>query len=77
MLGVIRLTFEDDDESMSDDDDFFSVASTIPLVAVRSISDHVWGPYTSRLTFDTQRCDALVDCVKSILCTHIRPVFTS
>jgi hypothetical protein len=33
MLGVMRLIFEDDVESMSGDDDFFSVARTMPLVA--------------------------------------------
>jgi hypothetical protein len=33
MLGVIKLTFDEDDESMSGDEDFFSVARTIPFVA--------------------------------------------
>jgi hypothetical protein len=33
MFGVIRLTFDEDEESMSGDDDFFSVARTMPLVA--------------------------------------------
>jgi hypothetical protein len=33
MLGVIRLTLDDDCESMRGDDDFFSVARTMPLVA--------------------------------------------
>ena len=33
MLGVMRLILDDDCESMSGDDDFFSVASTMPLVA--------------------------------------------
>lgn len=33
MLGVMRLIFDDDCESMSGDDDFFSVARTMPLVA--------------------------------------------
>jgi hypothetical protein len=33
MLGVTRLIFDDDCESMSGDDDFFSVARTMPLVA--------------------------------------------
>jgi hypothetical protein len=32
----MRLIFDDDCESMSDDDDFFSVARTMPLVAVFS-----------------------------------------
>jgi hypothetical protein len=38
MLGVMRLIFDDDCESMSGDDDFFSVARTMPLVAVLLIS---------------------------------------
>lgn len=33
MLGVMRLTFDEDEESMSGEEDFFSVARTIPLVA--------------------------------------------
>lgn len=33
MFGVIRLTFDEDAESMSGDEDFFSVARTIPFVA--------------------------------------------
>lgn len=33
MLGVMRLIFDDDCESMSGDEDFFSVASTMPFVA--------------------------------------------
>lgn len=38
MLGVMRLTFDEDDESMSGDEDFFSVARTMPLVAAVYIS---------------------------------------
>jgi hypothetical protein len=34
MLGVIRLTFERDGGSMRGDDDFFSVARTMPFVAI-------------------------------------------
>jgi len=34
MLGVIRLTFEREGGSMRGDEDFFSVARTMPLVAV-------------------------------------------
>ena len=33
MFGVIRLTFDEDAESMSGDEDFFSVARTMPFVA--------------------------------------------
>lgn len=42
MLGVMRLIFDDDCESMSGDDDFFSVARTMPLVAASS-SQRCWG----------------------------------
>jgi hypothetical protein len=34
MFGVMRETFESDGGSMSGDEDFFSVARTIPFVAV-------------------------------------------
>jgi hypothetical protein len=34
MLGVIRLTLESDGGSIRVEDDFFSVARTMPLVAV-------------------------------------------
>lgn len=34
MFGVMRLTLDDDEESMRGDDDFFSVASTMPFVAI-------------------------------------------
>jgi len=33
MFGVMRLTFDEEVESISGDDDFFSVARTMPLVA--------------------------------------------
>lgn len=35
MSGVMRETFEREGGSMSGDEDFFSVARTIPLVAVK------------------------------------------
>jgi hypothetical protein len=48
MLGVMRLIFDDDCESMSGEDDFFSVARTMPLVAVvicqYSVAGHVRDP---------------------------------
>lgn len=37
MLGVIKLTLDEDDESMSGDDDFFSVARTMPFVAGQNL----------------------------------------
>jgi hypothetical protein len=33
MFGVTRLILEEEDASIKGDEDFFSVASTIPLVA--------------------------------------------
>lgn len=42
IFGVIRETFEREGGSMSGDDDFFSVASTIPLVAVKCLAQGSW-----------------------------------
>lgn len=39
MSGVMRDTFERDGGSMRGDEDFFSVASTMPLVAVNMFSE--------------------------------------
>ena len=36
MFGVMRETLESEGGSMSGDEDFFSVASTMPFVAVTS-----------------------------------------
>ena len=65
MFGVMRLTFDDEDESMSGDEDLFSVARTIPLVASQLLA------IAEKLdefihTLDTQGCDTLVDGVQSI-----------
>ena len=51
---------------MRGDEDFFSVASTIPLVAVRV--SHAKSPlmYAVLHTFDTQRRYALVDSIQRI-----------
>ena len=38
MLGVMRETFDREGGSMRGDEDFFSVARTIPFVAVASVS---------------------------------------
>jgi hypothetical protein len=67
MLGVIRLIFSDDVESMSGDDDFFSVARTMPLVACsrQPLSAKIC-PQCKR-TLDTQRGNTLVDGGESIL----------
>jgi hypothetical protein len=37
MLGVIRLILDKDVGSARGDEDFFSVASTMPLVALRAL----------------------------------------
>ena len=34
MLGVMRLTFDEEEASMSGEEDFFSVARTMPLLAL-------------------------------------------
>jgi len=38
MFGVMREIFEDDEASMRGVEDFFSVARTMPFVAVMSVS---------------------------------------
>lgn len=65
ILGVIRETLEEDDGSMSGDDDFFSVASTMPLVADR-MSDTLTTRHALSPTFDAQGCYTLVHCVQRI-----------
>ena len=47
ILGVIKETLESDGGSMRGDDDFFSVARTIPLVAIMVL---VLGFVVSELT---------------------------
>lgn len=37
MFGVMRLTFERDGGSIKGEEDFFSVASTMPLVAIKEV----------------------------------------
>jgi len=46
MFGVIRLILDEDDGSINGDEDFFSVARTIPFVAI----DHL----LARTRFDLQ-----------------------
>lgn len=43
MFGVMRLTFDEEPESMSSDDDFFSVARTMPLVAGEARQERTLG----------------------------------
>jgi len=37
MFGVMRLTFERDGGSMRGEEDFFSVARTMPFVAIHEV----------------------------------------
>ena len=72
MLGVMLLIFWWELWSASGEDDFFSVARTMPLVAVakgkiRSVLERGrGGRRLGGLTFDAESCDALVDGVQSI-----------
>jgi hypothetical protein len=69
MLGVMSETLDDELESMSGDEDFFSVARTMPFVAVQGeiivLECHVHADERRR-TFDAECCHTLVDCVQSI-----------
>jgi len=47
MFGVMRETFESDGGSMSGDEDFFSVARTMPFVAVQVSSSKAAGSLVS------------------------------
>ena len=38
MFGVMSETFDNDGGSISGEDDFFSVARTMPLVAIQRVS---------------------------------------
>lgn len=42
IFGVIKLTFESEGGSMRGEDDFFSVARTMPLVAMRVNKQSKW-----------------------------------
>jgi len=49
MFGVMRETFESDGGSMSGDEDFFSVARTMPFVAIQVSSSKAAGSLVSLL----------------------------
>ena len=53
--GVIRETLEREGGSMSGEDDFFSVARTIPFVAIHRVNDRRYTLATEdhEHTFDT------------------------
>ena len=54
MFGVMELTFVREGGSINGDEDFFSVARTIPLVAVHMISLELMNTWSFRRhTFDT------------------------
>ena len=63
----MRLTLDDDCESISGDDDFFSVARTIPLVA-KYVSYVFAVTHAISNTFDSERRDTLVDSIERVLC---------
>lgn len=73
MFGVMRETFDSEGGSMRGEDDFFSVARTTPFVALEGNQFHFYVHILLKLTLDSQRCDALIDCIKGILC-HISSV---
>ena len=64
MLGVMRLTFEREGGSIRGEEDFFSVARTMPFVALEGVrwGWAGWGGGGGR-TFDSQSCYTLVDGV--------------
>lgn len=71
MSGVIREILESEGGSMSGEEDFFSVARTMPLVAVlmlMSLLLEMGGAGTAcrRLTFDAQGCHTLINCIQCI-----------
>ena len=83
MLGVIRLILERDEGSASGEEDFFSVARTMPLVAVwQAMLDQSlvnmggecggWRGVGEGRTFDAEGCYALVDGVESIFWGVVR-----
>lgn len=67
MLGVMRETLEREGGSMRGEEDFFSVASTMPLVAEK-VSCLKWEGdcESANRTFDSQRSHSLVDGVERI-----------
>lgn len=70
IFGVIKLTFERDGGSMRGEDDFFSVASTMPLVAVQKLDLCVQFLALCELALDAQRGYTLVDGVQCIFCKN-------
>jgi hypothetical protein len=72
MFGVINDTLAREGGSMRGDDDFFSVARTMPFVAAARISTDQRNELDEYrgTTFDSQRSDALVDCIEGIFFTE-------
>ena len=66
MFGVIKDTFDSDGGSMSGDEDFFSVASTMPLVAGYGSTICSGWETTAQLTFDSQTRYTLVNSVQCV-----------
>jgi hypothetical protein len=66
--GVMREILDKEGGSIRGDEDFFSVASTMPLVAGMGgqLPGSLDGRASSSHTFDTECRDTLVDCVQGI-----------
>ena len=60
MLGVTRETFEREGASMSGEDDFFSVARTMPLVALMPSEVTPW--FTALRAYSIKRVSSCVEC---------------
>jgi hypothetical protein len=65
MFGVMRLTFEREGGSIKGDEDFFSVARTMPFVAISGVSRWASGSCYIQIkcTFDSQCRNTLIDGV--------------
>ena len=64
----MRETFEREGGSMRGEEDFFSVARTMPLVALDRVSSRLCRDALVKYTFYAQRCDTLVDRIEGIFC---------
>lgn len=71
MFGVMRLIFWRDVGSVSGEEDFFSVARTMPLVAVTELAYlAVCRSVEVRRTLDAECRHSLVDRIEGILYLH-------
>jgi hypothetical protein len=71
MSGVIRLIFWRDVGSVSGEDDFFSVARTMPFVAMTRLACLAACRLVQvRRTLDAECCHSLVNRIEGILYLH-------